>query len=151
MATGLIGTTNGVHTWRILDAATATNSPPSGASAGLAIPSASNAAAQIWPLPYDVLVLVYSTAGSATMTATIKLWGYVTTAATWVPLGVGADTTKGTLNAGAAIGETSADVLRHSEIVSGLFGFDRVYAEVVAIGGTSTAVTVDVLIGPAGR
>lgn len=146
MATGLVGTTNGVHTWRILDAATATNSPPSGGSAGLAIPSAN-----IWPLPDAVVVLVYSTAGSATMTATIKLWGYVTAAAMWVPLGVGADTTKGTLNAGAAIGETSADVLRHSEIVSGMFNFDRVYAEVVAIGGTSTAVTVDVLIGPAGR
>lgn len=144
MATGLVGTTNGVHTWRILDAATATNSPPSGSSAGLANPSAN-----IWPLPDDVVVLVYSTAGSSTMTATIKLWGYVTAAATWVPLGVGADTTKGTLNAGAAIGETSSDVLRHSEIVSGLFSFDRVYAEVTAIGGTSTAVTVDVLIGPA--
>lgn len=146
MATGLVGTTNGVHTWRILDARATTNSAPSGSSAGLAIPSA-----DIWPLPDDVVVLVYSTAGSGTMTATIKLWGYVTAAAMWVPLGVGADTTKGTLNAGAAIGETSADVLRHSEIVSGLFGFDRVYAEVVAIGGTSTAVTVDVLIGPAGR
>ncbi len=146
MATGLISTTNGVHTWRILDARTSTNSAPSGASAGEAIPSAN-----IWPLPGDAVVLVYSTAGSATMTATIKLWGYVTAAATWVPLGVGADTTKGTLNAGAAIGETSSDVLRHSEIVSGLFGFDRIYAEVVAIGGTSTAVTVDVLIGPAGR
>ena len=105
-------------------------------------------AAQINVLPRDVVVTVYSTAGSATMTTTVKLWGYTIASGVWVPLGTGADATKGTINAGAAIGETAgiADVIRHSEIVSGLFNFDRVYAELTAIGGTATAITVDVLI-----
>lgn len=143
MATGLIGSSNGIFTWRILEGATATNSPPSGASAGLAIPSA-----QIWPLPTSVVVDVYSTAGSATMTVTIKLWGYSITSARWVPLGTGADTGKGIINAGAAIGENASDVIQHSEVITNLFNFDRIYAEVFAIGGTSTAVNVDVQIGP---
>ena len=88
-------------------------------------------AAQVNVLPRDVVVTVYSTAGSATMTTTVKLWGYTIASGVWVPLGTGADLTKGTINAGAAIGETAgiADVIRHSEIVSGLFNFDRVYAE----------------------
>jgi hypothetical protein len=87
------------------------------------------------------------------MTTTVKLWGYTVSSGVWKPLGTGADATKGTINGGAAIGETAgiSDVVRHSEIVSGLFNFDRVYAEIVAIGGTATAITVDVLIGPAGR
>jgi hypothetical protein len=144
MATGLVGSTNGVFTWRILDARTSTNSAPSGSSAGLANPKDN-----IWPLPQKAVVAVYSTAGSATMTATIKLWGYLTDAAQWFPLGIGADALKGVMNGGAAIGETGTNVLQHAEIVEGLFSFDRIYAEVVAIGGTSTAVTVDVRIGPA--
>lgn len=144
MATGLVGSTNGVFTWRILDARTSTNSAPSGSSAGLANPKDN-----IWPLPQKAVVAVYSTAGSATMTATIKLWGYLTDAARWFPLGIGADALKGVMNGGAAIGETGTDVLQHAEIVEGLFSFDRIYAEVVAIGGTLTAVTVDVRIGPA--
>lgn len=143
MATGLITTNNGNHVWRILDAATATNSPPSGALAGVANPAAS-----VNPLPTEVTVAVYSTAGSGVMTATIKLWGYLAAPGVWVPMGVGADTTKGTLNAGAAIGETTADKILHSERVVGLFSYDRVYAEVTAIGGTATAVTVDAIIEP---
>ena len=140
----IVGSTNGVFTWRILDARTSTNSAPSGSSAGLANPKDN-----IWPLPQKAVVAVYSTAGSATMTATIKLWGYLTDAAQWFPLGIGADALKGVMNGGAAIGETGTNVLQHAEIVEGLFSFDRIYAEVVAIGGTSTAVTVDVRIGPA--
>ena len=107
MATGLVGSTNGVFTWRILDARTSTNSAPSGSSAGLANPKDN-----IWPLPQKAVVAVYSTAGSATMTATIKLWGYLTDAARWFPLGIGADALKGVMNGGAAIGETGLDFFR---------------------------------------
>lgn len=127
--------------WRILEGATATNAAPSGSSAGVAIPTA------LAPLPSSTIVLVRSTAGSATMTTTIKLWGYASAASQWFPLGTGADALKGVLNGGAAIGETGANVIQHAEIVAGLFAFDRVYAEVVAIGGTSTAVNVEALIG----
>lgn len=151
MATGLTSSqSSGNHIWRILEGATATNSPPSGSSAGHASPAASNPPT-ILPLPSSVVALVYSTAGSATMTVTVKLWGYLSVPAVWVPLGTGADLTKGTLNAGAAIGETSTDVLRHSEVIANLFAFDRIYAEITAIGGTSTAINVDIVIGPAGR
>jgi hypothetical protein len=146
MATGLNGTTNGVNLWRILEARTSNNSAPSGASAGEAVATLVTA---LGPLPDEVEVIVRSTAGSATMTCTVRLWGYV--ASTWVPLGPGADATKGYLNNGAAIGETAADTIVHAERVRGLFSFDRVYAEILAIGGTSTAINVEVLIPPAGR
>ncbi len=143
MATGIIGSGTGNHLWRILEGRTTTNNAPSGGSAGEAIPTA------LGPLPSSAIVIVRSTAGSATMTTTVKLWGYSTIATQWFPLGVGADALKGVLNAGAAIGETGADLIQHAEIVSGLFTFDRLYAEITAIGGTSTAINVEVLIAPA--
>jgi hypothetical protein len=150
MATGLIGTTNGVNLWRILEARTSNNNAPSGASAG---ESVTTLVTNIGALPDDAEVLVRSTAGSATMTCTVRLWGYSTIAATWFPLGPGADLTKGYLNNGAAIGESvsGVDSISHAERVRGLFSFDRIYAEILAIGGTSTAITVEVLIPPAGR
>lgn len=147
MATGLSSSTN-ANVWRILEARTSNNSPPSGASAGEANPVSGNL---ISPVPDVAEVLVRSTAGSATMTCTVRLWGYVTSIATWFPLGPGADATKGYLNNGAAIGETSTDSITHAERVRGLFSFDRIYAEILAIGGTATAITVEVLIPPAGR
>ncbi len=141
MATGIIASGTANTLWRILEGATATNAAPSGSSAGVAIPTA------LGPLPSSTIVLVRSTAGSATMTVTIKLWGYSSAASQWFPLGIGADALKGVLNGGAAIGETGTDVIQHTEIVAGLFSFDRIYAEVVAIGGTSTAINVEALIG----
>ena len=142
MATGAMGTTNTVTTYRILDAATATNSPPSGGSAGVSLASAAIGP----PWPTTCTLLVRSTAGSGTMTVTIRLWGYAEDAAVWLPLGVGLDATKGTINAGAAIGETGSDVIRHCEPIANVFHFSRLYAEVTAIGGTSTAVTVELLV-----
>lgn len=149
MATGLIGSSNGNHIFRLLEGISATNSPPSGSSAGLAIPSMSNAAAQIWPLPSSVVLALYTTAGSGTASVTARLWGYLPVAGVWVPAGTGADGTKGTINAGAAIGETGSDTIRHSEIIAGLFTFDRLYVELTAV--TTATVNVDLLIGPAGR
>ena len=148
MATGLISTSNGVHLWRLVDAAIANNNAPSGASAGVANPQP-----DIGPLPDGAEVLVRSTAGSATMVVTVRLWGYSTVAATWFPLGPGAAATKGYLNNGAALDElpTVANTISHAERVRGLFSFDRIYAEILVIGGTSTAITVEVLIPPAGR
>jgi NAD-specific glutamate dehydrogenase len=77
------------------------------------------------------------------MTATIRMWGYTTQGA-WVPIGAGADGTKGVINLQAAIGESGTDVIRHAELMRHLFHFQRLYAEVAAIGGTSTAVTVEI-------
>lgn len=117
---------------QILTAATATNGAPSGATAGFAIRQ-----------PCDrALFCLKSTAGSGTMDVTIKLWGYCGAMDEWSPLGVHATAaTKGILNSGNAIGEIAADTLRHAEEIFGLMRIERVYAEITAIGGTSTAVS----------
>lgn len=121
----------------VLASATATNSPPS-ANAGVAVASLS----QYGLVPQKGALVIASTAGSGTMTATFRLWGKLPVASgIWVPLGPGADATKGVLNTGSAIGETGTDTLRHSEMVENLGMFERLYVEITAIGGTSTAVT----------
>ncbi len=118
----------------VLAAVTATNSPPSGATAGVDLAQMRH--------PNEVAIGVYSSAGSGTMTVTLKAWGYhvaaVDNLARWYPLGTGA--TAGVLNEGTAIGEALANEIRHTELIRGLRGFDRLYIEVTAIGGTSTAV-----------
>ena len=122
----------------LLAATTATNSPPSGGSAGLSV----NELRQYGQLPDRAVLALASTAGSGTMTVTCRLWGHLPTASgIWVPLGPGADATKGQINSVAAIGETGADTIRHSEVIENLALFDRLYLEVTAIGGTSTSVT----------
>jgi hypothetical protein len=72
------------------------------------------------------------------MTVTIDIWGYDSIAGAWFNLG--------RLNAGSAIPETGSDVIRYAEVMDDLFDWDRLYAEVVAIGGTNTAITVDLRI-----
>lgn len=130
--------TGEVKAVEVLASATATNSPPSGASAGIAV----NDLSLFGMAPEEAVLVIASTAGSGTMTATFRLWGEVPVGGgIWVPLGPGADATKGTLNTGSAIGETGTDTLRHSEVVEHLGLFRRLYVEITAIGGTSTAVT----------
>ena len=118
----------------LLTATTATNGPPSGAGAGKDMPHTTDIAT----------LFVHSTAGSATMTVTLRLWGYSAYTGKWYPLGTGTAALKGVINAGAAIAEDAslgADTLLHAEVVTSLQRIDRVYLEVLAIGGTSTAVT----------
>ena len=127
---------------KLLTAATATNSPPSGATAGKALSRVGDEG-NTWPGADRAMVLVASTAGSGTMTVTIKLWGYSPVSATWHPLGTNATAaTKGIINEGNSIGETGTDTIAHAEIVQGLSAFSRVYAEVTASGGTATAVSL---------
>jgi hypothetical protein len=122
----------------MLSSATAVNSPPAGASAGISVNDLS-----IFGIPPARMVLaIASTAGSGTMTATFRLWGYLPVGGgLWVPLGPGGDTAKGVLNLEAAIGETSADSIRHAEVIENPGMFQRLYLEITAIGGTATAVT----------
>ncbi len=127
---------------KLLNAATATNSAPSGATAGFSLRQ------QLADSPSGLggsdraILLVKSTAGSATMTVTIKMWGYSPLSAAWHPMGAHAtDASRGLVNLATAIGEVSADNIAHSEIIQGLHGFTRVYAEITAIGGTSTAIS----------
>lgn len=118
---------------QLLSAVTAVNSPPTAVTDGVDVKDAGI-------LRDTAYALVKSTAGSGTMTVTIKMWGWYDTVAAWAPLGIGA--TKGVLNDGTAIVEETADNLVHVESLSGLKQLQRVYAEVTAIGGTATAVDV---------
>lgn len=141
MAAGLQGTTGSAgrrRNWRLLEGATATNSPPSGASAGRPL---SDLTTEYFGANFEVLSLpveVVSTAGSATMTVTVDIWGYDSIEGVWFNLG--------RLNSGSAIAETGTDVIRYVEIMDNLFDWDRLYAEVVAIGGTNTAVNVNIRV-----
>ena len=128
--------TGSLYKVELLASVTATNGAPSGASAGLEI----NALRGFGSIPSTVCIEVVSTAGSGTMTATYRVWGYGGT--NWFPLGTGGTgTTKGTLNSGSADTEVSADALRHVETLNYPGFFSRLYLEITAIGGTATAVT----------
>ena len=135
--------------FELLASATATNSPPSGASAGLDV---GVIVGKLGFLPPQMGIVLASTAGSATMTATVRLWGYLPTIGSglWLPMGTGTDSLKGVLNDGTAIGETGTDTIRHFEVVNFPSLVARFYLEITAIGGTSTAVT-SWLIGGKGR
>ena len=131
-------TRNGCNTTMVLLAsATATNSAPSGATAGVAMKSL----AVKGVLQQTASIIIASTAGSGTMTAGFRIWGYLAAPAVWVPLGTGTATAKGQINAGVAIEEDEANTLRHAEPISNIFTFDRLYLEIESIGGTNTAVT----------
>ncbi|MBK7823429.1 MAG: hypothetical protein IPJ61_20800 [Tessaracoccus sp.] len=145
MTAGLQSSTNNTtFTISLVEAATANNSPPSGATAGIATLTLAEG---LGYRPAVASLAVVSTAGSGTMTVTVRMWGYITSLAKWIPIGPGGDTTKGTVNGGSAIGETSANAITHVEEFRNPFHFDRLYAEILAIGGTSTAITV-ALIAP---
>lgn len=115
----------------------------SGALAGVDIRSLHYDRAMARPLD-KMGIIVRSTAGSAVMTVTLKLWGFRMDVGAWVPVGSSTtDANRGLLNAATAIGELAApgDTLAYSDMVDGLYIFDRAYLEITAIGGTSTAVS----------
>ncbi len=130
----------------------------SGAIATSVAPSAATDGVQMYPneadrsIGYSIgyagkvgresVVFVKSTAGSGAMDVTIRLWGYLAGPDAWFPLGAGVDGTKGTINAGSAMGETGANSIAHCEPLYLAGHFDRLYAQVTGINGTSTAVDV---------
>ena len=129
---------------QLLSAATATNSAPTAGTATVGFPlkgAAFTGQAHGVPNAGEAALSLKSTAGSGTMTVTIKIWVWVDAMSEWVPLGSHATASlKGVINEGNAIGEVAANSLLHTELVSGLQHFGRIYAEITAIGGTSTAV-----------
>lgn len=130
----------------LLEAVTAANGVPSGASAGVAcyptsLMGPSDEGACYSGRSAREASIVVKGVGTGTVTMTLRLWGYLAVAGVWVPLGTGADADKGKLNGGAAIGEVATDVALHAEPVVMVGDFDRLYLEVVAIGGTGTAVS----------
>ena len=141
MAIGTVTDLGPCRSIELLASATATNGVPSAATDGLDM----NLVAQglAGKRPEKVSIVVASTAGSGTMTVTCKLWGYCPGAATWVPLGTDETAAnKGLLNDGDAIPEgPTADTITHAEPLEQQFDFSRLYLEITAIGGTSTAIT----------
>jgi hypothetical protein len=89
-------------------------------------------------IPDKIRVAVNSTAGSGTMTATLRLWGRA--GAIWFRL-KDLNASSAAPHTAVAISETSADAIQYSEEVSGVSGCDRLYLEIVAIAGTLTAIT----------
>ena len=128
---------------QLLTAATATNSPPSGATAGVPLRGqVPGQASQFWDGHDDGVIKVKSTAGSGTMTVTLRIWAYCPILSAWFPLGTNATmANRGVLNLGNPIGEDGADNIAHTEPVTGLSAFTRVYLEITAIGGTATAIS----------
>lgn len=89
---------------------------------------------------------VISTAGSGTMTCTLRMRGWSPDQLKWLPLGPGADATKGQINLVSALGETGTDIIGHEETFQNFKMFTRLDCEVSAIGGTATAITVKLVV-----
>ncbi len=93
----------------------------------------------------NCVIRLHSAAGSGTMTAIPRLWGYCAGADKWYPTGVGTGAAKGIINAGATIDETGSNALLHAEPVYLLSCFDRI-AVSTTLGGTGTSVIVNIAI-----
>lgn len=146
----------------LLDGVTAVNGKPSTAAHGKALrrTSKDNADEGFSDFVDRMAALVWSSAGSGAMDVEIRMWVYLRSytkrgekvaVGKWFPIGVGADSSKGTINMEGVIGETDTDSITHCEVIDNLMMYDRVYAEVVAINGTATAVNLLLRAGGAGR
>lgn len=124
----------------ILASAIAANNAPSGASAGVS----TNQLARFGRVPDKIRVGVKSTAGSGTMTVTLRTWLYAGGA--WFVAKPHA-TSSAAPQTAVAIAETSSDAIQYSEVVTGVSSAARIYLEIVAIAGTNTAVTGYAIVG----
>lgn len=154
MAVGLQGSFGATFVIRLLEAATATNSPPTAyADAGVDIGAIFDNLYGTKGWPSSVGLLVHTSAGSGTITATVKLWAGVLGVGTsgagkYVAASPGTSTLAGVLNGGAAFDEHATDTIHRLDIIALPRLCQKMYAEITAIGGTSTAVSCD-LICPA--
>lgn len=127
---------------KLLDAATAANSPPSSATAGHSLRHRQTGGQGYWRGKNDGVLLIKSTAGSGTMTATFRVWCYSPLTAAWHALGSNStEASRGLLNTASAVDEDGTDNIHHAEPITGLGAFTRIYLEITTIGGTSTAVS----------
>lgn len=124
----------------MLASAIAANGIPSGATAGIE----TNLLRLNSQVPDKIRVGVNSTAGSGTMTVTLRVWGRA--GGVWFRL-KDLNASSAAPHTAVAIPETGADSIAFSEEVSGVAGCGRIYLEIVAIAGTSTAVTGYAIVG----
>jgi len=88
--------------------------------------------------PNEVVCMIHNTAaGTDANSITCKAWGYHPATEFWYPLGTDSTSAnKGLLNEGSAMtitGGSTANDLRHVEIISGLRGFSHLYIQITAI------------------
>ncbi len=95
-------------------------------------------------VPDKIRVGVRSTAGTGTMTVTLRVW--LRAAGFWFRA-KDLHASSAAPGAAVAIAETSADAIQYSEEVSGIACADRIYLEITVIAGTNTAVTGYALVG----
>ena len=95
----------------------------------------------------DTWVLsLWNDAGTGTISLSYaRLWVWHPAAARWFPLGNGADTTKGYVNDGTALGESAANQVLHTEVLRGLGAFTRVAVELGTVGGTAVTWCCDLI------
>lgn len=130
----------------------AANGKPSGATAGMPLAKGADGSKTGYGFTIDAdeaLLLLWNTdVDSETKEVTGRLWIYFSkighgenamTVNSWFPIGTGADATKGTINAGSAMGETDTDIVRHAEVISNIEYGERVYLEYVSGTGTYSA------------
>lgn len=141
MALGDITATiaNESYVVELLASATATNGRPTG-TAGIA----TSLLTRLGFTPSNVRCGVVTTAGSATMTVTLAVW--MRAGGLWF-VAKYLNASSAAPGVAVAIPESSADQIQYSEVVPVTAGADRMYMEVVAIAGTSTAVTGYAIVG----
>lgn len=120
---------------------TAANGVPTG-TAGLAMNVIRE---KIGTIPEFLRCGVISTAGSGTMTVTIRVWLRLGSIGWFVARPFNASSSAP--QTAVAIAETSTDSIAYSEVVEISSAADRIYMECVAIAGTSTACTGYLMIG----
>lgn len=139
MAVGEITTTQTSKSIQLLAAATAVNGTPIGL--GATVGQSTGELIKAGSPMYGALFIA-STAGSGTMTVTLRAWGMSIAAGNlWAPCGTGTLATRGVLNGGSAIDKVSADLIRHLETFGVPWAMDRLFLEITAIGGTATAIS----------
>jgi hypothetical protein len=95
-------------------------------------------------VPDRVRVGVKHTAGTGTMTVTLRVWGRA--GEIWFRL-KDLNASSAAPHTAVAIPETSADAIQYSEVVEGVSGCDRMYLEILVIAGTNTAVAGYLIVG----
>jgi len=129
---------------KLLDGATATNGVPTAGDVTVGFPLYGiGRTGKSHNVPADGVasLTAVSTAGSGTMTCQLRIWLWVDAITNWAPYGGHATAaSRGLINLANAIDEVDANLLSHTELISGLNNYKRIYAQVAAIGGTDTAI-----------
>lgn len=144
-----------IHIIRILEAQTTVNGPPASyAGAGVDVGAILDDLEGVDAFPEMAGIVVYQppASGTGVITATVKLWagilgigpstdGY----GKYVAAGTGVGTSAGILNGGNPFDEHEADLIGRLDLISVPALARKLYPQILAIGGSGTAINVDVI------